>query len=277
MRDGDLLVERVLLLARMRAVAAAVSAVLVGKAGWAGRMGVCWLVVERFPLTHGASGVRKGKMMMTMMMKARASLAGLAAGVLCWGLAAVPAWAEDDPLPTPTGPASGQVGPSSPSSPDLPGGGDLPTPTVPTTPVTPEQPSQPSSGGGESSQPSAPSTPSAPSAPSSGGSQTGGSSSSSTVRRSQSVRDDVTRRQPAPAAPRSSWSSSRLQAGSARRAWMGRGYANGRAYGAPAAAGGPRLAQTGVDASRATLVGLVLAGLAAGLLLVRRRMAAGRG
>ncbi|EFG32168.2 LPXTG-domain-containing protein cell wall anchor domain, partial [Parascardovia denticolens F0305] len=43
------------------------------------------------------------------------------------------------------------------------------------------------------------------------------------------------------------------------------------------AAGGPRLAQTGVDASRATLVGLILAGLAVGLLLVRRRMAAGRG
>lgn len=277
MRDGDLLVERVLLLARLLLVAAAVSAVLVGKAGWAGRMGVCWLVVERFPLTHGASGVRKGKMMMTMMMKARASLAGLAAGVLCWGLAAVPAWAEDDSLPAPSGPASGQVGPSSPSSPDLPGGGDLPTPTVPTTPVTPEQPSQPSSGGGESSQPSAPSTPSAPSAPSSAGSPSGGSSSSSTVRRSQSVRDDVTRRQPAPAAPRSSWSSSRLQAGSARRAWTGRVSANGRAYGVPAVAGGPRLAQTGVDASRAALVGLVLAGLAAGLLLVRRRMAAGRG
>lgn len=236
--------------------------------------------MERFPLAHGASGVRKGRMMMTMMMKARASLAGLAAGVLCWGLAAVPAWAEDDPLPASSGPASGQVGPSSPSSPDLPGGGDLPTPAVPTTPAAPDQPPQPvqpSSGGGESSQPSAPSTPSAPSAPSSAGSPSGGSSSSSTVRRSQSVRDDVTRRQPAPAAPRSSWSSSRLQAGSARRAWTGRVSANGRAYGAPAAAGGPRLAQTGVDASRAALVGLVLAGLAVGLLLVRRRMAAGRG
>ena len=34
MRDGDLLVERVLLLARLLLVAAAVSAVLVGKAGW---------------------------------------------------------------------------------------------------------------------------------------------------------------------------------------------------------------------------------------------------
>lgn len=213
--------------------------------------------------------------MMTMMMKARAGLAVLAAGVLCWGLAAVPAWAEDDPLPAPSGPASGQVGPSSPSSPDLPGGGDLPTPAAPDQPPQPVQPSSPA--GGEPSQPSAPSTPSTPSAPSSGGSQTGGSSSSSTVRRSQSVRDDVTRRQPAPAAPRSSWSSSRLQAGSARRAWTGRVSANGRAYGVPAAAGGPRLAQTGVDASRATLVGLILAGLAAGLLLVRRRMAAGRG
>ena len=35
MRDGDLLVERVLLLARLLLVTAAVSAVLVGKAGWA--------------------------------------------------------------------------------------------------------------------------------------------------------------------------------------------------------------------------------------------------
>ena len=214
-------------------------------------------------------------------MKARASLAVLVAGVLCWGLAAVPAWAEDDPLPAPSGPASGQVGPSSPSGADLPGGGDLPIPTVPTTPAAPERPSQPvqpsSPAGGEPSQPSAPAAPSAPSAPSSGGSPAGGSSSS-TVRRSQSVRDDVTRRQPAPAAPRSSWSSSRPQAGSGRRAGTGRGSANGRAYGAPpVAAGGPRLAQTGVDASRAALVGLLLAGLAAGLLLVRRRLAAGRG
>lgn len=216
--------------------------------------------------------------MMTMMMKARASLAVLAAGVLCWGLAAVPAWAEDAPLPAPTGAASGQVEPSSPSRADLPGGGDLPTPTVPTTPAAPERPSQPeqpsSPAGGEPSQPSAPS---APSAPSSGGSPAGGSSSSSTVRRSQSVRDDVTRR-PSPAAPRSSWSAWRPQAGSARQGASGRGSANGRAYAAPpAAAGGPRLAQTGVDASRATLVGLLLAGLAAGLLLVRRRLAAGRG
>ena len=216
--------------------------------------------------------------MMTMMMKARASLAVLAAGVLCWGLAAVPAWAEDDPLPAPSGPASGQVEPSSPSGTDLPGGGDLPTPTVPTTPTAPDQPSQPvqpsSPAGGEPSQPAAPST---PSAPSSGGSPAGGSSSSSTVPRSQSVRDDVTRRQPAPAAPRSSWSAWRPQAGSARQGASGRGSANGRAYGAPPATAGPRLAQTGVDASRATLVGLLAAGLAAGLLLARRRLAAGRG
>lgn len=46
MRDGDLLVERVSLLARLLLVMAAVSAVLVGKAGWACRMGVCWLVVK---------------------------------------------------------------------------------------------------------------------------------------------------------------------------------------------------------------------------------------
>ena len=46
MCDGDLLVERVLLLARLLLVAAAVVAVLVGRVGWACRMGVCWLIVE---------------------------------------------------------------------------------------------------------------------------------------------------------------------------------------------------------------------------------------
>lgn len=46
MCDGDLLVERVLLLARLLLVAAAVVAVLLGGVGWAGRLGVCWLMVE---------------------------------------------------------------------------------------------------------------------------------------------------------------------------------------------------------------------------------------
>lgn len=46
MRDGDLLVERVSLLARLVLMAAAVVAVLVGRVGWACRMGGGWMMVE---------------------------------------------------------------------------------------------------------------------------------------------------------------------------------------------------------------------------------------